>query len=498
MLALWSLAALALWLAPAEPAADLKAQAVLDRAVVATGGQALLDSLRQLRIVSVGTQDLSAIYQGHYSEKATPERRQQTLVLDLDARRGALRTEGVQSDGTPSLWKETVLGDAGYSYNIKTQKVFERAGDWADATWSQWLWSLPHLALKELQAQRGALRFAGSAKKDGRELDVLSLMLENRPAVKVSFDRKTGLLDGYEFEAPYVEGRTTFEYLFKPYRPAPGLGVFPSGIRQRVGGTVFRDLDVFDARLAPVDKDDPWLTPLPAGTGPGTVIPSQKRRAETVAPGVSVLRNVGGYNVLIAALGDCIAVVDAPASFASPGPLPPASPPPDLSQDVLDMAAGVFPGKKICWVIPTHHHGDHFGGIGPYVRAGAAVLTTPGNGDLARRVIEYGVKSSGNWTDAEEFAPRVETFAGKKVLGEGDARLEVYAVPGTRHAEEMLFVYFPAHGIAFEGDLGDYVLAAKRFLQFAEENKLAIDKVYGVHDSDFWTLDDAREDDPSN
>ena len=490
------LAALLL-LAAAEPAADPRAKAVLDRAIEATGGQALLDSVEELRIVYLGTQDSMVVYQGRYSEKATPERRQQTLVLDVPGRRGAFRSEGVQSDGTPALWKETVLGKTGHSFNIKTQKVFERDGNWADESWDQWVWSVPHLALKELQARRRTLRWAGTARKDGRDLDVLSLTLEGRPPMKVSFDRESSLLAGYEFEAAYVEGITSFEYLFQPYRAAPGLGKFPSGIRQRIGGRVFRDLDVFDARLAPV-KDDPWLKPLPAGTGSGSTIPSQKRRAEAVAPGVSVLRNVGGYNVLIAALEDCVAVADAPASFGSIGPLPPASPPPDLSQEVLDMAAEAFPGKKVCYVIPTHHHGDHFGGIGPYARAGATVLTTPGNRDLARRVIEYGARTSGNWTDGEEFVPRVETFTGKKVLGEGDARLEVYAVPGTLHAEEILFVYFPAYRIAFEGDLGDYIPAAKRFLQFVEDNGIAIDKIYGVHDSDFWTLDSARGDDPSN
>ena len=44
------LAALLL-LTPAEPAADPRAQAVLDRAIESTGGKALLDSVEELRIV---------------------------------------------------------------------------------------------------------------------------------------------------------------------------------------------------------------------------------------------------------------------------------------------------------------------------------------------------------------------------------------------------------------------------------------------------------------
>ena len=88
--------------------------AVLDRAVAAMGGHAALDAVRELRIVYVGTLDLRAVYQGRFAEEPSPERRQETLILDVSGRRGAMRTEGVQSDGTPSLWRDTILPGGGY------------------------------------------------------------------------------------------------------------------------------------------------------------------------------------------------------------------------------------------------------------------------------------------------------------------------------------------------------------------------------------------------
>jgi glyoxylase-like metal-dependent hydrolase (beta-lactamase superfamily II) len=42
--------------------------------------------------------------------------------------------------------------------------------------------------------------------------------------------------------------------------------------------------------------------------------------------------------------------------------------------------------RKVCYVIPTHHHDDHFGGIAGFARAGATIITTPNNYRLALAV----------------------------------------------------------------------------------------------------------------
>ena len=484
------LASLALLPGRATPATPLDPtpEVVLDRAIAAMGGPAALEAVREVRIVWVGTQDLWAVYQGRYAENATPERKQETLILDIPGRRGAMRVEGVQSDGTPSMWRDTVLQDGGYTVNLKSQRVIDRSPEKAQAMWERWIWNVPQLALGELSKRRHDLRWSGRSDFEGRPADFVTASLDKRGEVRVAFDAETGLLAGYAWETRYVEGRTSVRYEFKPYRKVPGLGLFPTGYRYTLGARVFKDYDVYDVRLAKLGED-PWLAPRAKDAEPVLKIVKQKPVADTVAPGVVVLRNVGGYNVLVASLGPCYAIVDAPASFDINPPLPDIEPPPTLARDVITRAAEAMPGKRLCWVIPTHHHGDHIGGAATLIAGSpdAALVVAPGSRELATRLA--GSPSRVRLVDADQDP---------LVLGEGDERMEIYRVTGAMHADEMLFVYFPARRISFDGDLSDYVLAAKRLRQVVDERGLTPEKMYAVHTSTSYVLADLEGDDPSN
>ena len=466
---------------PLDPTPEI----VLDRAITAMGGPPALEAVKEIRIVWVGTQDLWAVYQGRYAEKGAPERKQETLVLNIPARSGALRAEGVQSDGTPSMWRDTVLGDEGYSINLKSQRTIDRPAEDTRAIWERWLWSVPQLALRELSRRRSELHWSGQADFEGRAADIITVTLEKRGPIRVAFDVETGLLSGYSWDGPYVEGVTTFRYLFKPYRKLAGLGLFPSGFRYAIGERVFKDYDLHDARFSNV-AGDPWLAPRAKNAEPVLKIVKQKPIAEQVAPGVFVLRNVGGYNVLVASLGPCYAIVDAPASFDVNPPLPDTDPPPNLAKDVLARAAEALPGKRLCWVIPTHHHGDHIGGAATLLRAAPDATLV-----VAPRSRALGAQLAGT--------ARVQVVESSPLtLGEGDERMEIYSVTGAQHADEMLLVYFPGRHITFDGDLSDYVLAAKRLRQVVDERGLVVDKMYAAHTSTSYVLADLEEDDPSN
>jgi glyoxylase-like metal-dependent hydrolase (beta-lactamase superfamily II) len=458
---------------------------VLDRAIEAMGGSAAVEGVRELRVVWVGTQDSRAVYQGRFAEEPAPARRQETLILDVPGHRGALRAEGVQSDGTPSLWRDTILPGGGYSVNLKTQRTIERSEKSTAETWERWLWSIPQLALGELSRRRAALRGAGRERIEGRDVDLIGIDLGERGPLRIGFDHETGLLSGYFWDAAYVEGKTAFAYRFKTYRAAPGLGSFPSGYRLTVGERVFKDFDVFDARLAKVGED-PWLIPLPKDSVPILKIVKQAPAAEAIAPGLVLLRNVGGYNVLAAAVSPgCMAIVDTPAHFDGVGTLPSSEPSRVFASEIWARAAAALPGRRLCYIVPTHHHGDHIG-------AATALLALSPDATL--------VVSPGGRALAGRMAPgaRIETVSDRTTLGEGDTRLEIYRLTGSLHVDDSLFAYFPARRIAFEADLTDYILASKRLRQFLDERNLPVDQIFGAHNSSFTTPAELDEDDPGN
>jgi hypothetical protein len=51
----------------------------------------------------------------------------------------------------------------------------------------------------------------------------------------------------------------------------------------------------------------------------------------------------------------------------------------------------------------------------------------------------------------------------------------------------MLFAYFPAHRLMFEGDLADYVLQATSFLRFLDEHPMEIETILSTHGSRPYT-----------
>ena len=463
--------------------AESVAERLVARAIAAIGGEAALDAAMRMRVVYIGNEDLDVVYQGATPAVPGTTRRAETLVLDAAAGRSADRHEGVSADGNPAMWLNVTQGDRGMRLNIKTQRLIASKDDEARELHRNRLWRVPHHALREMRANPTRSLRVQPVSVRGVEYDAIAYEVHPKVFIDVLFDRETGRLGGYRSSGPYVLGPTTTEFLFKRYRPAGTLGMFPSGIQISVGGGVYRDLDVYDVRPSRVAEDS-WLTrPIP-DLPPILRIVRQEPKAEPIAPHAYLLRNMIGYNVLVADIGECLVMVDAPAHVAVPQPLPNASASPVAAPIIRQKLAEVAGKKKVCYVVPTHHHADHLTGLVDFARAGATVLTTEGNVDLVRRMIGA--------------TARVETVADRRVLGEGDRRIEIWKVAGDPHAGDTLFAYLPGPRIAFEADITDYVLSAKHFLQFVEDRGLKIDRLYGAHNGAFAELWHLEDDDPSN
>jgi len=79
-----------------------------------------------------------------------------------------------------------------------------------------------------------------------------------------------------------------------------------------------------------------------------------------LAPNVQMVQG-GGANNLIVNMKDGIAVLDAPTDEGQ-------------SRFVIDAAKAKYPGKPIKYLVLTHHHMDHTGGMRAFVAEGATVI----------------------------------------------------------------------------------------------------------------------------
>jgi len=155
-----------------------------------------------------------------------------------------------------------------------------------------------------------------------------------------------------------------------------------------------------------------------------------------VGPNISLVAG-GTHNALIVATDDSIVVFDAPGDDG-------------LSNWIIEAARRKYPGKPFSYVVLTHHHLDHTGGIRAYAAQGAAIVVGKGDGDYFRKVLtapqtlnRYGVNT---------VTPRVIEVESKWSETVGGRVIEAYSLEN-RHATNYLIPYIPDAKMAFQSDL---------------------------------------------
>jgi len=153
-----------------------------------------------------------------------------------------------------------------------------------------------------------------------------------------------------------------------------------------------------------------------------------------VAPSAYFVENASpDYNSMFVVFTDYVLVVEAPSSDSA-------------STKVMAAIHEIAPGKPIRYIVPTHFHEDHIGGLRAYIREGATVVTTPGN----LRLIEIIMKKV-KALDAQVNLPSVEVIAGKRRFSDGIVTLDLLNVPSP-HVDEMVVPFIPSDGIIYVAD----------------------------------------------
>jgi glyoxylase-like metal-dependent hydrolase (beta-lactamase superfamily II) len=228
-----------------------------------------------------------------------------------------------------------------------------------------------------------------------------------------------------------VLGDTLVETTFEG-QTEQGGSLFPSHIVRHQGGFPVLDLDVKEVRF---NAFQPLSIPEPIVSAKAPVVTVTSTQ---IADGVYYLTGGTHHSVAIAQK-DHIVLVEAPLNEAR-------------AQAVVDKAKELIPGKLIRYVVNTHAHFDHSGGLRTLVAEGATVVTHKDNIGYYQKV----------WAQPHHIAPdRLATkpvkakFEGlDKVyaLNDGQRKVEVYPLAGNTHNDAFVLVYLPAEKIAIEVD----------------------------------------------
>jgi glyoxylase-like metal-dependent hydrolase (beta-lactamase superfamily II) len=346
---------------------------------------------------------------------------------------------------------------------------------------------LPHLLLGLALEQRApTLRHAGAETFDGRPHEVVTFAAANGALMNLFFDSKTHLLSKYEqMVQDGVDGDVVQETIFPAYRAVDNVMV-PAARQTRRGGDLIEDVKYTEVRFNTKPADAAFARPegfeeLPA-PAPAPV------RETKLAEGVYLFES--GANSLVVEFDTYVLVVEPYAGGRGPKP-------------TINKAREMFPAKPVRYVVVTHHHDDHSGGLRSYVAEGVTVVTTPANQKYFERMA---ASSFTLFPDDQTRAPRKPLFefvdGGKRTFTDGKQTLEVIDIGPGPHAAEMLVAYLPKEKIIFQGDLvnlpnsGKYLPSTVNdttlhFFDWLGKSGLDVQRIAAVH-GPATTLEDLR------
>jgi glyoxylase-like metal-dependent hydrolase (beta-lactamase superfamily II) len=228
-----------------------------------------------------------------------------------------------------------------------------------------------------------------------------------------------------------VLGDMPVETTFSAYKDFNGVK-FPTTIVQKQGGQPVLELTVSSVNPNPglnVSVPDAVKT----ASAPPIKVQSQK-----IGDGIWFVAG-GSHNSMVVEFPSYITVIEGPLGEGR-------------SLAVIAEAKRLVPNKPIKYLINTHSHFDHSGGVRTYVAEGATIITQEMNvpfyqkawavpRTLAPDNLSKGAKEA-------NFLPVKEKY----VLSEGNQTLQIFHENGSMHNAGMLIVYFPKEKILEEAD----------------------------------------------
>ncbi|HEX2459537.1 MAG TPA: MBL fold metallo-hydrolase [Vicinamibacterales bacterium] len=462
-------------------AQEVNARAALQASLKAMGGE----TLKTIQYSGVGWSSLIGQTYGLDEDWPHFEVSAYTRAIDYDARWS--REDYTRRQGNyPTLGRVpmpeqrmTAIVSGGYAWDMRDNAPVPLTRPYLDG--------VPFSDLRQLElalTPHGALR-AGLAATDataitlpivgasdfglsqfGRKVTIVSFSLVGKYTMNVTINDQNlvELVDTW-FPNP-VYGDMDYEMRYTQYKDFGGVK-FPTLFHVHQGDPRLNPAhNYYEYRITAVTPNAPVATmPVPEAVRTATV-PPVKVESQKLAEGVWLLGG-GTHNSMLVEFKDYVALVEAPNNE-------------ERSLAVIAEAARLVPGKQIRYLINTHHHFDHAGGLRTFLSQGTTIVTHESNKQYYLDIMFYPAPRTLQPDRMAKFNPMymisrrpapIETVAGeargtgKYVVTDGERILEILHVqdmayelgdPSYRqgnHSLDMLIAYLPKEKILLNADL---------------------------------------------
>jgi glyoxylase-like metal-dependent hydrolase (beta-lactamase superfamily II) len=287
------------------------------------------------------------------------------------------------------------------------------------------IWLTPHGFLRAATAAGDATL---TASEDG---NVIAFTALDKYRVEGTIDAQNLVTRVSTVIANPVLGDTDLVATYSNYTAYNGVQ-FPGRIEIVQGGFPLWELDI--TSVTPGAAVD---VPVPEAVQAATSAPVQTMSTQ-LAPGVWHVTG-GSHHSVVVEFDEYLAVVEAPLSE-------------ERSMAVMAEARRLAPNKPIRYVLTTHHHFDHTGGLRTYAAEGVTIVTHASNVPYFEQALAAPATVV---PDAQAKAMQKPMFQGVSdtfEISDGRQRILVYANDGDVHTAEYTLVYLPGPRILVEGD----------------------------------------------
>jgi glyoxylase-like metal-dependent hydrolase (beta-lactamase superfamily II) len=236
-----------------------------------------------------------------------------------------------------------------------------------------------------------------------------------------------------------VLGDTTTETTYSDYKDLGEITsdvFFPTHIVQKQGG-----YPVLDLTITKTDPNNPYVIfPVPESVEKAPQSPAPvKVEAQKVANGVWYLTG-GTHHSVAVEFRNYVALVECPLND-------------ERALAVIDAVKKNIPNKPIRYVVNTHHHFDHLGGLRACAAEGATVITHADNKPYYEKIWAMPHSIAPDSMAKKAAKPVIEGVTDKRVITDGTRTLEIYHLQGSDHAATMLIGYLPREKVLIEADV---------------------------------------------
>ncbi len=291
------------------------------------------------------------------------------------------------------------------------------------------IWMTPHGFVRAALAAGNAT--VKSKTENGQKVKVVSFTAMNKFKLDGSIDNQ-GLVTRVETKFPNpVLGDMNYLFAYSDYKDFGGVK-FPTKVIQSEGGFSVNELTVADVKPnAAVDLRVP--PNVDAATMPGV-------RVETTKLGDGVWFLGGGsHHSLVVEFSNFITVIEGPLNE-------------ERSMAVIAEAKKLVPNKPIKYLVSTHHHFDHSGGLRTYVAEGATIVTHASNKPYWEKSFMAPASLVPDAQSKAHKKPSIQAVNDKYVITDGKQSIEVYSTIGDLHTDELLVAYIPSVKVLVEAD----------------------------------------------